>query len=290
VRRVCKLSWTWVWIGTAIGCADAASLRVGPARFIIHNVQPGVRYDVYKETKLRLTVSNDDEVDRTWSLSTHRPSEKGKWETGYAEIPSATWCWFDKDELVVPAGERAYAHLFLEIPDEERYYNQQWVVTLSVGGKTTRPGLSLAADIRVQIETKASGAVRDPPYGEMGIAPTVIEVSDPVPGEDREVLWRLFNNDTVSHTYEIGSLFDQEGVQERTYLTHSFGRIPDSGWVQYERTVSVDPGTSVPLVARIEIPHQPEGNVSKWEEILLIRPDSGLARMARIQLVPPEER
>ncbi len=45
--------------------AGAASLKVSPARFIIHDVKPGIQYDVYKATGLRITLYNDDDVSHS---------------------------------------------------------------------------------------------------------------------------------------------------------------------------------------------------------------------------------
>src|ERR1035437_3652423 len=90
------------------GRLEAASLKVGPAGFIIHNVVPGKAYDVYKATGLQLTIYNDDTVAKTYLLSAHRPSEGGTWEKGYLEIPDPKWCWFDQNEIIVEANSNAY--------------------------------------------------------------------------------------------------------------------------------------------------------------------------------------
>ena len=135
--------------------SQGASLKVSPAKFILHDVVPGKLYDIHKETGLRLTIYNDTDTVRTWSLSTHRPSERGRWEKGYGEIPNPEWCWFENDEVAVPPNGKAYAHFYVKIPDDEKYLNQHWVCTLSVGSKPSTAGIAVAVDVRARIETKS---------------------------------------------------------------------------------------------------------------------------------------
>ena len=112
--------------------SEAASLKVSPAQFIVHHVEPGKLYDIHEKTGLRFTIFNDDEVPRTWTLTTHRPSERGRWEKGYGEIPDAKWCWFAEDEITVEPNGRAYAYLKIQIPPGDQYYNQHWIMTVHI--------------------------------------------------------------------------------------------------------------------------------------------------------------
>ena len=163
------------------GAPYAASLKVAPAQFIVHDVEPGKAYDIYAETGLRLSVYNDDDVARTWVLTTHRPSERGRWERGYGEIPDAKWCWFDRTEITVGANSRGYAHLFLRIPEEEQFYNQHWVVTLSIRGKGGTSFIGLGIDVRMQIETKSKTGSKVPPYGALGLQPSAVQFDTVAP-------------------------------------------------------------------------------------------------------------
>jgi len=282
------------------GWGQAASLRVAPARFIVHNMEPGRLYDVYKETGLRLTIYNDDDTSRTWVLSTHRPSERGRWETGYAEIPDPGWCWFDKSEVTVAAKSAGHAHLYLKIPKEEKYFNQHWVVTLGVGGKPGRGGISLAVDVRVQIETKSKADTKAKPDGALGLKPSMVRFEDATPGENVEARVVLYNNDDTTHTYTTASLFENAEIERKAYLTHSYEAIPDPAWIGMtgsvgrEKKVRIEPGGSAVLGLRLQVPGagpDPTGARSarvhfgkKWEDILLIQPDKGLPGFVRVQV------
>lgn len=267
---------------------EAASLKVAPARFIVHNVDPGKPYDIYAETGLRLTIYNDDDVARTWVLSTHRPSDRGKWEKGYTEIPDPAWCWFEQDEVTVPAKSKTYANLHLKAPDEEQYYNQHWVATLSVEGKPSHGGISLAVDVRAQIETKSKAGLTTTPYGELGLEPSTVRFEDMSPGESRKAEFVIHNGHKEEHTYAIASLFNDAEVDKRTYLTHSYEAAPDSEWVRYKDNVTIPPKGRAAVRVEVHIPAAETRYGKKWEDVLLIEPDEGLPAFVRVQVVTTE--
>ena len=274
---------------TVASRTEAASLKVAPARFIVHNVEPGTLYDIYGETGLRLTVYNDDDVSRTWVLSTHRPSERGHWEKGYAEIPDARWCWFDHDEITVEPNGKVYAHLFLRVPGEEKYYNQHWVVTLGVDGKPGGGGIALAADVRAQIETKskADGTVK--PDGPLGLTPSIIRFEDVAPGSSMKGEVVLHNNTQRPHDYAISALLDMPNIERKTYLTHSYAALPETRWLAHKAKLRIKPGASAVMGLTLKIPDEAAHFGKKWEALLLIRPDDGRAGFVRVQVETKEQ-
>jgi len=289
MARLTRLTLLFVLFLSLIGQLEAASLKVSPARFIVHNVEPGRLYDIYKETGVRLTIYNDSDASRTWFLSTHRPSERGRWETGYGEIPDATWCWFETDEITVEPNSSAHANLYLKVPDEEKYYNQHWVVTLSVGGKPGR-GFALAVDIRVQIETKSKVGLKTKPYGLLGFEPSMIRFEDVVPGTTRIAPVVLYNNDGKEHTYTINSLFEKSDTKRVSYLTQLHKVIPDSSWIKRpEGKLRIKPGERAVLKMELRIPADEANFGKKWEDILLVEPDDGRAGFVRVQVQTTEK-
>ena len=274
-----------------VGRVEAASLKVSPARFLVHDVQPGRLYDIYAETGLRITIYNDDEKEQTWSLSTHRPSERGRWEKGYAEIPDAQWCRFDKNEITVAPKSKSYAKLYLEIPGDERYYNQHWVVTLGIGGRSEGPiGIGLTVDVRMQIETKSKSDLKTRPDGLIGLRPSVVWFEDVSPGTSEKVQVELYNNDTAAHSYKAASLFEEDGTKRKSYLTGTYSAIPDTGWLKWaEKKIEIEPGESAVLDVEMKIPDNVDNLARKWEDILLIQPDDGLAGFIRIRVETTEK-
>ncbi len=283
---ICRLRWIVLGIAllSMLGRAEAASLKVSPARFIIHDVKPGVQYDLYKETGVRITLYNDDDASRTWLLTMHRPSERGTWERGYAEIPDARWCWLDQNEVTVEPNGKAYAHLFLKVPGDEKYYNQHWVVTLGVDGKPGAGGIALAADIRAQIETTSSPGVNERPDGLLGMVPSALQIEETAPGaiEKRQV--SLYNNDTKAHTYTITPLFDDKAIEQKVYLTSSFEAVPDPKWITVPKEISIAPGGVSALDVEIRLPDDSSLLGKQWESIFLIQPEEGRAGFVRVQI------
>lgn len=290
MTRSVRMALAYILLLGSPGLAEAASLKVAPGRFIVHNVQPGRQYDIHKEMGLRLTIYNDDDTTRTWLLSTNRPSERGRWETGYAEIPDPAWCRFENDEVTVPPRSKAYANLHLKIPEGEQYYNQHWIVTLGIDGKPERGGISLAVDIRAQIETKGKENVKTRPDGLLGVAPSTVRFEDAAPGHGNTARVVLYNNDTKPHSYTVTSLFADGKSDRKTYLTHSYTAIPDSNWIRRNQKIRVQPGKSGVLHLELDVPNPEAGAGRKWEEILLIQPEEGLAGFVRIQMDGEQER
>ena len=271
-----------------IGRVEAASLKVSPARFIIHDVNPGALYDIYKETGLRITIFNDDDVARTWLLSVHRPSERGQWERGYNEIPDARWCWFEQNEVTVAPKDKAYANLFLKVPEDEKYLNQHWIATLGVDGKPGPGGIALAADIRVQIETKSLPDAKQRPDGLLGLAPSIVQFDNIAPGSVEKASVSLYNNDTKAHSYSVTPLFDDKSIEQAVYLTHSHSAVPDSGWLDFPRKIDIEAGGVATMDIEIKVPGNASLPGNKFESVLLIKPEEGPASFVRVRLVAKE--
>lgn len=265
---------------------QAASLKVAPARFIVHNVEPGRLYDVYQDTGLPLTIFNDDEATATWLLSTHRPSERGRWEKGYSEIPDARWFWFENSQITIGPHRKAYAKMYLKVPDGEKYCNQHWVVTLGIGSPPGPGGIALAVDVRAQIETKSKGDVRVRPDGLLGLRPSTVCFAEARSGTTDKTEAVLYNNDETTHTYTITSLQNHGELESKVYLSHSYEAIPEARWMEHENAVRIPPGSSALLPLVLKIPGDAAGFGKKWEDILFVQPDQGLAGFLRVQVNP----
>ena len=269
---------------------EAASLKVSPARFIVHDVKPGKLYDIHAETGLRITIYNDDDKARTWTLSTHRPSERGRWEKGYAEIPDARWCRFDMNEITIPPNSRGYAKLYLEIPDGEKYYNQHWVVTLGIGGRAEGGiGIGLAVNVRMQIETESRSDLKTRPDGLIGLKPSMVRFENVSPGTNQKTKVVLYNNDTVAHSYTTASLFEDEATKRKSYLTSNYSAMPDTARLGLsDEPIEIEPGGSAALDLEVKIPDDANNFGKRWEDILLVQPDEGRAGFLRIRVETTE--
>jgi len=275
---------TLILLTACSGLLDAASMKVSPAGFIIHNIVPGKTYDVYKETGLQLAIYNDGTEAKTYLLSSHLPSEGGKWEKGYLEIPDPKWCWFEQDEIIVEANSNAYARFHLKIPDEERYFNQHWVVTLNITGKPgSGGGMGVAINVRAQIETQDRSDIKGvPPDGLLGIVPSIITLKAQEKGE---VV--IFNNSAVSETYKIYALTDKEKF--KTYISAGFSPLPKPDWIRPgDGSLTIPAGGSKTLSLNSALPEKERSSAEKYEAIIFIE-GHGAAGFARVRVTGAKE-
>ena len=289
MMRVCRTPFLCLVVTLAAGLSQAAGLRVSPAQFIIHDVEPGRVYDIFKETGLRLTIYNEGDKTLSWMLSTHRPSERGRWEKGYSEIPDAKWCWFDQTDVSSGPDNPAYGHLFIQIPEDPKYYNQHWVATLSVRGRPGAGPVSLAVDIRVQIETKTVNDATTVPDGALAFVPSEVVYVNAQPGLNRQARVRIFNNDSTAHNYTVTSLFDDDSVDHKSYLTGGYRKIPEASWLDRPQTIQIGAGQSYELVLNLTVPQDAAHYGRKWEDIVLVQPDKGLAGFVRVKIETREK-
>ncbi len=267
------------------GRLEAASLKVSPAGFIIHNIVPGNTYDVYKEAGLQLTIYNNDAQAHTYLLSAHRPSESGKWEKGYLEIPDPKWCWFDQNEITVEANSNASARFHLKIPDEERYYNQHWVVTLNIAGKPgPGGGMGVAINIRAQIETQSKADIKGVTSdGLIDVVPSVITLKAK---ENGEVV--IFNNSATNETYKIYPLDDKEKFQK--YISAGFIPLPEPDWIKLgDGSLTIPAGGRKTLSLKASLPEKERNSDKKYESIIFIE-GKGTTGFLRVQIIGADER
>jgi hypothetical protein len=283
MKKIYHLILPLVLLAACSGVLEAASLKVGPAGFIIHNIAPGRTYDVYKETGLQLTIYNDSAAAKTYLLSMHRPSEGGKWEKGYLEIPDPKWCWFDNDEIRVEANSNAYARFHLKIPDEERYYNQRWVVTLNIAGKPgPGGGVGVAINVRAQIETRSRADLKGvAPDGLIGVVPSVVTLKA---NEKGEVV--IFNNSASNETYNIYTLADKEKVQK--YISAGFSPLLEPEWIKPgDGSLTIPAGGRKTLSLRSALPEKEGNSAEKYEAIIFIE-GRGATVFVRVRIMGEE--
>ena len=264
----------------------AASLKVSPGGFIVHDIKPGTTYNLRELTGIKLSIYNDDETTHTYSLSVHKPSVAGKWEKGYDEIPDPAWCWFSPDEATIGPQKVGYGNLFFRIPDKERYYNQRWVATLGIMGKQEQGiGFGLGIYVRVQIETESAADVSEKPDGALGLVPGALSFENIPPGKSLSKKVRIYNNDTMAHTYTIAPLTRDPEMTPSTYLTRSLQQLPDSSWISCDKeSLTIKPDKSGVLTISLHVPRNPEYSDKKWEELLFLKPENGRSGFIRIRI------
>ncbi|MFQ5801940.1 MAG: hypothetical protein ACE5JQ_03470 [Candidatus Methylomirabilales bacterium] len=269
---------------------QSLGLKVSPGALLIQNVFLGKLYDVYKESGIRLTIHNQSDTARTYVLSAHLPSDIGaqRWLEGYSEIPDLSWFWFDQQEITIKADGVGYVKMYFEIPKEERYYNQNWVLALGIKGKPEAgPTILLAAYPKIQIETESKEAVRARPDGPIGLEPSVIVIKNLPLGTKGQATLRLYNNDVDTRRYRLASkTFPlQTGELSPIPLSPGYEWIPEPKWIAPNSgRVRVGPKERAAVSLSIKIPKDQDHRGRKWESIVFVESEDGRTRFARVQI------
>jgi len=284
----CGLAAGVMLLAGIVEISQSAGLAVSPGGLLVREVRPGEVCNIYEVSKTGLTIYNRDDKPHTYLLSTHRPSTVGskRWEKGYLEIPDPTWCWFERRELTVEPSGTGFAKIYLKVPDEEKYYNQHWLVTLGVMGKPKAGlGVALGVYVRLQIETQTKADIEGKPDGIIAFKPSTVRFDNVPSGRAQEGRVVICNNDNETRSYTITSLLHKKETRTRTYLTHSYQLIPDPEWIALDKNrLRIRPGGTRVLSLTLKVPDEPKYHGKKFEEILLVEPDKGPPGFIRIQI------
>ena len=264
-------------------------LSVAPGGMMIQNVKLGETYDLYEKTGIALIVENKDKTSHTYMIDTFKPSQVGnkKWLQGYSEIPDPGWFWFDNGEITVEAQSKKKVKMFLKIPDEDKYYNQHWTVSLGISGKPEAGKmLSLAVYPRYQIETEDKTGLEEKPAGLIGLEPGGLVFEDLLLGKKEKKRIAIYNNDKTAHRYMITSSVIEAGpTREQIVVSSGYSWIPDKRWVKPNRKrLKILPGESKDLTISVRIPKAKGHYQKKWEALIFIEPDEGLPGFVRVRI------
>jgi len=267
----------------------AMGLSVRPGGLLVQYVPLGVTYDFYESVRMPLTIHNKDISAHTYVLSTHKPSQVAarRWVKGYLEIPEPSWFWLEKDEVTVEANGKSDVKMYLKIPDEQRYYNQHWVVSLGVAGKPA-PGATIALAIypRIQIETEAKDDVKARPDGSIGFVPNTLLFENLSLGTENTMKVKIYNNDTKKHGYKVTAMIFPRNPKKRQIFTSPiYSWIPNPNWIMPGRdNINIASNKARILPITVKIPQARENYNKKWEGIIFIEPDKGLPGFVRVQI------
>jgi hypothetical protein len=216
------------------------ALSMGPGLFMVQNVHPGQSVDVRKKSGVTFTLKNDSDQDNTYNLVCRKPGTAGlaDWEQGYDEIPDASWCKLEKEQVVVPAKSHVEVGLTIEVPDKPEYYNCKWIlaVVLSGASGTGKVGVGLAIAARVQIETIANDDVKTSGGTPIAILPCVIDISGK-PGDAFQQSVKLKNNtDRVLEckSERLVQVYTEE-VKYPRYTSGGFEALVKETWLDWPK-------------------------------------------------------
>jgi len=264
--------------------ARGGGLTVEPGGLLLQKVPLGKVYDLHKETGMYIKVYNSLDRSVTYRISAQRPSEggSGRWMVGYEEIPDPDFLSFDRNEVVIEPEGVGEVNLSLKLPDEPRYYNQHWAITVAIEGQPA-PGeaFALAAYLPFEIETESRTGTGVRPWGKIGVEPSSLTLKAAEKG-----IVRIYNNEGRGHKYRllIGVPAETSSVRQ-TGLTPDYRDVPDVNWIDMshkEFAIQQNGVQDVSLTARLPYKSSATG---PWETFLWVESDSGEKAFVRVYIV-----
>ena len=254
------------------------ALSLGPALFMVQNVVPGQPLDVRKSSGVVFTINNSGDQEGTFSLSCYKPVEGGvmAWECGDDEIPDASWCKLDKNEMVIPAQSKAEVGLTIAIPDKPEYYDCKLVVVVVLKpGKLAGSGVGLSVAARVQIETASSDNAEAGKGVPLAATPCVTQLTGK-PGELLERTVFLRNNTTrvlECVTQKLEDCYADKTSRYQRYTTFGYKALEQTTWLQEkEQRFSLKPGEKREYKLKVQIPSSAQPGEKREELVFITAP------------------
>ncbi|MCD6595887.1 hypothetical protein J7L68_09480 [bacterium] len=196
---------------------------------------------------------------------------------GYMALPDTSWFKIgDSETLFVDSSDYARSKIWTDIPLREELYNQHFDVKVFISANSN--GMFQSAIIsNYFIETEPKANPSKPPLGELGVAPSILECDI----KNTTGVFTVFNNDTLSHNYEIAVRIPVRRSQKFPNISPGFDAISNTG------LLSVSP-SNFKLVShsKIQISLRLISAASfekSTEAILFITADNGIKNFVRVK-------
>ncbi len=134
-------------------------LSVDPGEIILRGVPLGKKISVaeFAGEKTKLLIENKSSEDFTYEIDilstavTNAPLEQG-----YKDIPDTSWIIPEQKEVHVLAGATVAVDIYIDIPKNEQYENQNFQAIINVKSKKNNPEelFVLAVQLRMCISTE----------------------------------------------------------------------------------------------------------------------------------------
>lgn len=288
LHGLCLLALILFFMFTGLGTAYSAGLKVSPGAFCLQNAEIGKDLDL----GIDMVITNKDDEEKVFVVKTLKPSEvTDKWIKGYSEIPDVSWFYFNENEIKIGPNSEGKLRMHLKVPDEEKYYNQHWLVYAEVTTKAGKEEMfKTAVKPSYMIETKANPDVKGKPYGILGLVPGAVKAEKVIPGKTKKVSFRIYNNDQTAHTYEfISYIPEASSAKQDISVTAGYEWINKDRWVMPSaRKLKLNPGQMKNITLNILIPKGSECSDVGWESTVLVKPDKGLEGFVRVLIEPLE--
>ncbi|MBN2541939.1 hypothetical protein JXI42_03655 [bacterium] len=259
------------------------AVKVSPGSFNSMGVPVGEQVKV----DIGFSIHNDSDEAQKYTITPLKPSKvREDWLRGYTDPPEAGWLSFlCSDTVIVEPNSARYIDMLFETLPGEEYYNQHWLFYVMV--KQVGSGMFQASVAPAYIfETKSKEDINRPPYGEFGLAPSIVAFENVLPGTFNTVTFNIFNNDSLSHKYAI--THEVPVVEQGKLAIENRGGytwIPELSWITPSvEKIDISPNTHEEIKLNMELPADEALKGKRFESLIFVEPDSGRARFVRVRI------
>jgi len=275
-----------IYLMILVTASFSARIRVKPPTILLQEAPVGKVYDFENQRGQLITLGPID-GDRIYMLTPEPPSKGGSQATGYFDFPEPAWFQLEKDSVFVYNGTEEEVRMWMDIPDDEGYYNHHWLLGIAVNPialQGSREQIQVGAYLLYRIETEANADVV--PYcaeNEIVTTPSMVVFDGVHPGEEITQVVELYSGLPKAELASVSPLDPTSPVAQLTILgTPGFPRLTNSDWIEYENQMVIpktgEPGAPFPITIKI-----PQGEqIRRFEEILMIEGENSRPAFVRI--------
>ncbi|MFH1799031.1 MAG: hypothetical protein ABH844_06850 [Candidatus Omnitrophota bacterium] len=134
-------------------------LSVDPGEIILRGVPLGKKISAaeFAGEKTKLLIENKSSEDFTYEIDIlSTTAANAPLKQGYKDIPDTSWIIPEVKEVYIPAKSTKTVDVYLSIPENEQYENQNFQAIINVKSKKNNPEelFVLAVQLRICISTK----------------------------------------------------------------------------------------------------------------------------------------
>lgn len=237
-------------------------LKVSPGTILLREFPVGDSFDFEEKRNLTLTIKNDNSSTYKYAISPEKPSQSNSDATGYFDIADPDWFSVEPATLSIEAHDVGYAKMYMEIPEDENWYNRHWLLGVSIlpisSSKRQGTSIALGGYLLYRFETESKRKLSIYPKcetQEIVPVPSRVHFDSVEPGKTYIKKVRLAHSYTHNKKFEAYPLPPSSEVAKLTILTKSpYTRLQNHSWLEYDKDISLRQDQFSDFVLRLHIP------------------------------------
>jgi len=259
---------------------ETEAIKVSPGAFCIQKVDIGSQKDI----GIDIIIENDTDQEKEYSLKCVQPRiPKDESLQGYNPMPDLGWFYFEKTSVIVPSEEQGKSRIYINIPDEEKFYNQAWALSCLVE-YVGQKGLFQEAILTIyMVETKPKSDITERPHGTLGVSPSIVKIKENN-GKKKQASFTVYNNTSEKRVIRIKSFVPDSEIQTlKINVSPGFEWAEKLSWIKPKvKKITVPPGETKEIGLKIKVPKKAHRGKKGVEELIFIESDKGDKKFVRI--------